>query len=43
MGEVLKNEYGMTIRDFFNTEGRWDESKAPEELRNDEWCKKRNL
>jgi len=41
--EILKNEYGMTIKDLFNKNGRWDELKVPEELRTDEWWKKRNL
>jgi len=42
-GEILKNEYGMTTKDLFNKKGRWDELKVPEELRTDEWWKKRNL
>mgnify|MGYP003447634819 CR=1 FL=1 len=41
--EVLKNEYGMAINDLFDKTGRWDELKVPEELRTDEWWKKRGL
>ena len=34
----------ISIRDnFFDKKGRWDELKIPEELRTDEWWKKRNL
>jgi len=33
----------MKFNDLFNEKGRWDESKVPEELRSDEWWKKRNL
>ena len=41
--EVLQNEYGMAINDVFDKTGRWDELKVPEELRTDEWWKKRGL
>jgi len=41
--EILKKEYNLTINNFFDKKGRWDELKIPEELRTDEWWKKRNL
>jgi hypothetical protein len=31
------------MNDLFNKNGRWDELKVPEELRTDEWWKKRGL
>ena len=41
--EALKTEYNLTINDFVDKKGRWDESKIPEEFRTDEWWKKRGL
>jgi hypothetical protein len=41
--ELLKKEYNLTIHDFFGKNGRWDESKIPEEFRTDEWWKKLGL
>ena len=41
--EALKTEYNLTINDFVDKKGRWDESKIPEEFKTDEWWKKRGL
>jgi hypothetical protein len=41
--ELLKKEYNLTINNFFNKNGKWDESRIPEEFRSDEWWKKRGL
>ena len=40
---LLRKEYNLTINDFFNKNGKWDESRIPEEFRTDEWWKKRGL
>lgn len=39
----LKKDYNLTVSDFFDKQGQWDESKIPEEFRTDEWWKKRGL
>lgn len=41
--DTLKAEYGLTINDFWDEDGYWDESKIPQEFRTDEWWKKRGL
>jgi hypothetical protein len=42
-GNALKEQYNLTTRDFWDTKGKWDETKIPEEFRTDEWWKKRGL
>lgn len=41
--ELLEQEYGLTTNDFWDKNGKWDESKIPPEFRTDEWWKKRGL
>ena len=40
---ALEEEHGLTIDDFRDQKGRWDESKIPAEFRTEEWWRKRGL